>query len=734
MYAVGETMNGDLSLSDMTAEHRATSTQPLAANDRSLRGMSATARRGNAHGWDPKVVDGGGVRHSDAQAVHRAELSEMRTLGSSFQPSKLPEALVPRGRLLDLVSDGVRERAVTLICAPAGAGKTVLASAWCADNVIAWPTAWLTTGVHTDSPASFWCHVVGAITRAGVSVTHADRSLRQPGPDIAFHMELAADLLDSTQPVVLVIDDFDCIVNSAVLDGIDLLARQAYPNLRLVLCARGVPRLPVHRYRLTDSLAEIPPHMLAFTANEAQQLFANHGLALSPEMVEQVRWRTAGWAAGLRLAAISLNNLACAAASGTVNADALAAALVRSDALVAEYMRTEVLYRLPDELRAVVLRLGVSEELCPRLVEQLAGVSNGRQILADLHRAGAFLEPLDDITDGYRLHRSFRDALEGQPHQEAPGEHAQLHAVCAQWCATHGRPVAAVRHAASAHDWKQAAALIIDDLGVTALIDPLDIDHLGYVEALASMPSDVDGASAAVVQAALAIGRRDPHLAAQRLRHADDLIDSAAAPLELELSAVIVRLAVCAETGGHIVDGLREAESAHALLDRLPADHRAAQPKLTALVATLHGIALMWSGADDSAIAAFDNALKVLAARIDEPVGSGYSQLRSLNLSAILHATQGRLRTAKLLGEAAHRLADRLGQPESRASSALGLQWLGRTPRSATMRPHRDGCVARRPASTKTTSGCSHRCSQSFGADFCGPGDTCPRLSAWSVA
>ena len=64
--------------------------------------------------------------------------------------------------------------------------------------------------------------------------------------------------------------------------------------------------LPLHRYRLAGQLTEIRASDLAFTSAEAGQLLARHGVALTAESIESLTRRTKGWAAGLRLAAISM--------------------------------------------------------------------------------------------------------------------------------------------------------------------------------------------------------------------------------------------------------------------------------------------------------------------------------------------------------------------------------------------------------------------------------------------
>src|SRR6476661_2239518 len=103
--------------------------------------MTAINPRTREHHWNFQVINGLGVDHSVREklpADDHAAVSNL-FLNSSVEPPKLPDAFVPLTRQLDLLTKGVLGRAMTLISAPAGAGKTVLAAAWCAQRPVAWP-------------------------------------------------------------------------------------------------------------------------------------------------------------------------------------------------------------------------------------------------------------------------------------------------------------------------------------------------------------------------------------------------------------------------------------------------------------------------------------------------------------------------------------------------------------------------------------------------------------------
>ena len=184
-------------------------------------------------------------------AVGRA--SEVR-LGPPLLTAKLaPPPLgfdpLPRPRLFDLISRAVAAAPVTLLSGPAGSGKTVLAGSWMRAQEGRRTVGWLTLDETEDDPAAFWPYVLAALTAAGSEVGDLPDPVpgRQNSPTVA--VELAARLSALPQPVVLILDNADRLTDRSVRSALDLLIRYGGRWLRLVLCARTDPLLPLHRYR-----------------------------------------------------------------------------------------------------------------------------------------------------------------------------------------------------------------------------------------------------------------------------------------------------------------------------------------------------------------------------------------------------------------------------------------------------------------------------------------------------
>ena len=164
--------------------------------------------------------------------------------------------------------------------------------------------------------------------------------------------------------------------------------------------------------------------------------------------------RTEGWAAGLRLAALSL--------AGHPDPERFAAEFSGTERTVAEYLLAEVLDRQPEEVRRLLLRTSVLERVNGELADLLTGGSGGERVLQDLEEANAFVVSLDAARSWFRYHHLFAGLLQLELRRTEPGEVAALHELAAGWFADHGFPVEAIRHAQAAQDWDMAARLLAD--------------------------------------------------------------------------------------------------------------------------------------------------------------------------------------------------------------------------------------------------------------------------------
>jgi LuxR family transcriptional regulator, maltose regulon positive regulatory protein len=344
---------------------------------------------------------------------------------------------------------------VTAVSAPAGSGKTVLLRSWVAEAALTDRAAWVAVGRDQRDPLQFWLSVLGAL-RQTIPGSALVRELTA-APDLdgwAIVERLLKDLAPLQDRLWLVIDDLHELRSSDARRQLELLVMRAPQELRFVLAGRQDVQLGLHRVRLEGELGEIRADDLRFTTAEAGALFAAAGVELAGPALALLADRTEGWAAGLRLAALSL--------AGRPDPERFAAEFSGTERTVAEYLLAEVLERQDEQVRRLLLRTSMLDRVNGELADLLTGERGGERVLQDLEEANAFVVSLDAARSWFRYHHLFADLLQLELRRAQPAEVTALHQLAAGWLAGHGYPVEAVRQAQAARDWGLAVRLLAD--------------------------------------------------------------------------------------------------------------------------------------------------------------------------------------------------------------------------------------------------------------------------------
>ena len=362
---------------------------------------------------------------------------------------------VPRPRLLDQLDEALT-RGVVLVCAPAGFGKTALLADWVRRGER--PVGWLSLDAGDSDPARFWRHAVAALDRARPGIAERVAPLLGPPASPSFDglvTALVNELADQpgADETLLVLDDYHLIDSQPVHASLTFLLEHLPPGLRLVLASRADPSLPLARLRSGGQLAELRAADLRFTAEEATALLKETaGPDLPGTAMAALEARTEGWAAGLRLAALSLR--------GHADVAAFVATFSGSHRFVLDYLAEEVLERQPEQVRGFLLETSLLERLSGELCDAVTGRADGQPMLEAVEAAGLFLIPLDEVRGWWRYHHLFADLLRARLQQEQPERVAALHRNAARWHEEHGLADDAVRHAVAAGEVTWAASLI----------------------------------------------------------------------------------------------------------------------------------------------------------------------------------------------------------------------------------------------------------------------------------
>ena len=386
--------------------------------------------------------------------VDTAKVAERDVLLATklYVPRPRPEFL-SRARLLERLAEGTA-RELTLVCTPAGFGKTTLLGEWARSS--SRPVAWLSLDGGDNDPARFWRYVAAALdqVRPGIGA-QIGALLRGPEPGSleAVVTVVINELAAQPGEIMLVLDDYHLIQAVPIHHTLGVLLERGPPQLRLVVASRADPPLPLARLRARGQLAELRERDLRFTPEEAAALLRTAvGPDLSEAAVAALRDRTEGWVAGLQLAGLSLR--------GRGDVTAFVEGFSGSHRYVLDYLAEEVLDRQPEPLRTFLLETSILERLSGPVCEAVTGRADSQLLLERVERANLFLVPLGEERRWWRYHQLFADLLRARLQQTGPDRVPALHRAAAGWSEAHGLVDDAVRHALAAGDPAWAAWMV----------------------------------------------------------------------------------------------------------------------------------------------------------------------------------------------------------------------------------------------------------------------------------
>ncbi len=541
--------------------------------------------------------------------------------------------------------------AATLISAPAGYGKSVIASQWL-DHIHA-PSAWLSLDEAERDVSEFLRYVVAAIRTAHPeTLTEIKRLVQAPmlPPLDTLATALLNDLERLPERTILVLDDYHTVACPEVDRMLTGVLRLPTPRLHLALLSRHdtgsslmevLAHGQVHELRAAD-LRFSPEEIGAFVEHE-------YHVRPSPELVEQLERKTEGWPAGLRL------GLQAHRSRGDPTMLLESAAAPLDDAVVLRYLAEEVVAAQPEWLRQPLLAASITNRFCAPLCDAMLAPSTddeasvGRDFIDWIEEHNLFCVPLDDRHEWYRFHHLFQDLLQQQL-ERTQGTDAvvTLHRRAAGWLDDHGSTDEALRHTLAAGDAHAAARIVarrgpgvLDDEGWSRLERWIDM----LPRAIVDQDAELLALEAWVAEGLFRLRQMEGALArAQAVLQADDTDDATSRYVQGSLDTL----------RGYVAFNRGAAQSSLRLVERgignLPPEGR----REHALATVLHIASLQATGDYPGAMAAAE------ATMLDPNQRSSHWAAWSWGMA---HAgwLETDLRTVRLQGEALRTSGDRAG-------------------------------------------------------------------------
>jgi LuxR family transcriptional regulator, maltose regulon positive regulatory protein len=358
---------------------------------------------------------------------------------------------IDRYRLINHMREGA-QRALTIICAPAGFGKTTLATAW-AQNYYE-RTAWLTLQPQEQQPDLFLTHLILALQDIDPKIGQTAKAMINLRAMDGALFALVNDLAEAEPDLALVLDDYHSADCPETAEVIQFLLENCPAAFHLIIVTRVFPALNLSRLRAIDQVIEITSNDLRFTPEEINTIFkAITGLKLQDEDSEKLNRSTEGWAVGIQLAAMAMSRKPSQWQT------------YAGREYIFDYLADEVLLRETIEVQDFLKKSALFERFCASLCAYAFGPENkfkqqsekNKKLITYIQRANLFLVPVDTIGEWFRYHALFVEFLRRQLPEE---QSVEIVARASDWFEQNGLMDEAIHYAVEAKDYERAACLL----------------------------------------------------------------------------------------------------------------------------------------------------------------------------------------------------------------------------------------------------------------------------------
>lgn len=413
-----------------------------------------------------RVLTGAGVEpQSSPQPLEpQPSLPLLPLLTPKLSLPRLQRALIVRERLLAQL-DACLELPLTLLCAPAGSGKTTLVRQWIAlRSERAWPAsvAWISLDAGDNDPIRFWRSVLTATRNWYAAADQqifrllftSSQSYMQPLMLEIVLTTFLNEVVLRDMAGVLVLEDYHLISEPRIHETLSFLLAHLPEQLHVVMLSRQEPPLPLARLRANGELNEIRSADLRFSLVESAEFLKE--FVLPAQALERLDAYLEGWAAGLRLLALSLQ--------GKTTQPQIERALTTfsgSQRPILDYFVTEVLHTQPEAIQHFLLRTSVLPRLTPALCTAVTGWQESAALLEQIEHANLFLEALDEAGEWYRYHALFAAAMQHEARRRlGEAEVCRLSQTASHWFEAQGLLSEAIEAALRAREDVRAASLL----------------------------------------------------------------------------------------------------------------------------------------------------------------------------------------------------------------------------------------------------------------------------------
>jgi LuxR family maltose regulon positive regulatory protein len=337
--------------------------------------------------------------------------------------------IIKREKLLQRLQQSTDYK-LTMITAPAGFGKTTAAVSYLMESAI--PFAWLGVDESDNDPLRFWRYLIAAFGGLGnFGPNFWEIPVQQELISSNIQVDMLLDKL-YTLPgeTVLVLDDYHMIANEMIQNSLAYLLKYLPSHCRMIILSRKEPELKLSREWAGGKVLKIGAQDLSFDGREVTQFFKVKGYHLTPDEVAAVLNYTEGWAAGLVMAALSIEE--------DGDATATVSRFSGKNRHVERLFQDEVFDRWLDETKNFLVWIAFLDKFSGPLCQAVTGLVESSEYLKTLAEGNSFIFHLDQENEWFRFHHLFGEFLRRRLEREDPALRRELYRKAGGWYRDNG--------------------------------------------------------------------------------------------------------------------------------------------------------------------------------------------------------------------------------------------------------------------------------------------------------
>ncbi|MDX2443142.1 MAG: response regulator [Bacteroidales bacterium] len=374
----------------------------------------------------------------------------------------LTDEHIYRYRLIEKLNYNLM-KPLSLVCAPAGYGKSMLLSSWLEKSKC--PNVWISLSEDDNELWTFLNLLIAGINKIfPESMKNTGDLLKAselPPIKVLSH-SLINDIDQIKKDFVIVLDDYHLILEKSVHEIINELLKFPPKHLHLSILTRRDPPLNINVLRVHGQMLEIRMNSLSFNKDEVISLFQKlRGIKIDNLLAETLETKTEGWIAGLKLASLIIENLE--------NTDEVFEKFGDNVHSLSEFMVEELIANQVPEMQDLLIKTSIFKRFCAELIDSIFSseasgnmkFTSGGSFIQWLAKSELFVIPLDRQRKWFRYHHLFQELLNSRLKKKIDAKSiSRLHENSAKWFNSQDLVEETIHHMLMANNPKGAAEII----------------------------------------------------------------------------------------------------------------------------------------------------------------------------------------------------------------------------------------------------------------------------------